>query len=262
LKNPEIKGAWHVDNIPSLRTSDYMLDIPSDWASKNTNGLMLGTGRGQEGGVGNQGPSLYAIGPWKDGNPPKDEAKLTTKTLLEYQDAASADIAYDKNAKTMKNYSHADNWSGASFLTKGNKSTVAFMGTKAIGESWYGYANGTKYPTDGSEYTGEVPEYPNNERSWWANSFEAQIVFYNPDDLAKVAQGKMKSSEPQPYATLNIDKYLYNTNKINDPNFVKERNKGRVGAMSFNREDGILYVFEIRGDSENNRPLIHVFKIN
>ncbi len=261
LENPETKGAWYVDDIPSLRTSDYMFDIPTDWANKNTNGLMLATGRGQEGGVGSQGPSLYAIGPWINGNPPKDEAKLTTKTLLEYQDAATADIVYDKNAKTMKNYTHSDNWSGASFLTKDNKSAVVFMGTKAIGETWYGFADKTKYPTDGSEYTGQVPAYPNDNRGWWADSFEAEIIFYNPNDLAKVAKGQMETYEPQPYAVLNIDQYLYNIDKMKNPNFVKARNRGRVGAMSFNREDGILYIFETRGDSENERPLVHVFKI-
>jgi len=210
LENPEVKGEWNLDGQMALSTNDYMFDIPEAWATKNTKGRMIASGRGQEGGVASQGPSLFATAPWEDGNPPANNAKLENTALLGYEDATTTDIVYDDSAKTMKGYSHSDNWTGASWLSKGNKSTVAFVGTKAMGKSWYGYSDGTVFPTDGSEYTGEVPAAPHNNRGWWADSFEAQIIFYNPDDLAKVAKGQMEAYEPQPYATLNIDKYLYN----------------------------------------------------
>ena len=58
--------------------------------------------------------------------------------------------------------------------------------------------------------------------------------------------------EPQPYATLNIDQYFYNrpVNEIQ-----------QFGSVCFDRERGIIYAFEYRGDSENDRPLVHVWKI-
>jgi len=262
LDKPETKGGWVIDSESPYSTNDYIFDIPESWAQKNTPGLLLATGRYRDGGWSGQGPSLFAYGPWNDGNPPINGTKLTSKTLIKYDSSEEIDIVNDKSAKTMENYSHADEWSGASWLSKSNEQAVVFVGTKAIGKYWYGYSDGTAFPTDGSEYTGEVPEYPHNQRGWWADSFEAQIIFYNPDDLAKVANGEMEAYEPQPYATLNIDKYLYNIDKIGDPDFPKERNINRVGAMSYDRESGILYIFEVRGDNENERPLVHVFKIN
>lgn len=242
LSNPETETGWVVDNQSLYSTNDYIFNIPEDWARKNTPDFLLATGRYRDGGWSGQGPSLFAYGPWNDGNPPADGTKLTSKTLLKYDSSEDVDDLFDDSAKTMDNYHHSDEWSGATWLSNGDKQTVAFIGTKGIGdEYWYGDQEGECLECD--------------DRGWWSKSFQAQIILYNPNDLADVALGQMESYEPQPYAVLNMDPYLYNLS-----NDVQQ--KYRLGAASFDRDNNILYIFEYRGDSENERPLVHVFKIN
>lgn len=116
------------------------------------------------------------------------------------------------------------------------------------GDCWYGFHDGTVWP--------EEPPYPPEgpgERGWRSDEFIAQIIFYDPSDLAVVASGGMESYEPQPYATLNINDLMFNrpVNEIR-----------HFGAVSFDRDHGIIYAFEYRGDSENDNPLVHVWKVN
>jgi hypothetical protein len=87
------------------------------------------------------------------------------------------------------------------------------------------------------------------------------MIFYNPDDLAAVAAGTMASHQPQPYATLSLDAYLWRIDKINHPDFNVNQNKQRLGDCAFDRDRGLLYIVEYRGDAENDRPLVHVFKV-
>ena len=162
----------------------------------------------------------------------------------------------------MNEYHHADEWSGGAWLTAASKAAVVFIGTKGQGSCWYGYADGTVSPTDGSPFTNSVPPYPNDDRGWWSSSFQAQIIFYNPADLAAVAAGTMATHQPQPYAAFNLDPYLWRIDKINHPDFNANQNKDRVGACAFDRSHGELYIVEYRGDADNDRPLIHVFKVN
>ena len=114
------------------------------------------------------------------------------------------------------------------------------------------------WPTDVDEDTGypEVPPWPYDERGWWSEDIEAQIIFYDPVDLAAVARGEMDPHEPQLYASMNIDEYLF------DPGFDLERGKRYlIGAICFDSEHGFLYVFERMAD-EDEKSLVHVWKID
>lgn len=242
LSEPNVQSTWSLKNQSSYSTSDYIFDIPADWSKKYTSELLLATGRYRDGGWSGQGPSLFAYGPWNDGNPPSDGTELKNKTLLKYDSSKEVDALTDDSAHTMNKYHHSDQWSGGAWLSMDDNQAVIFVGTKGVGdEYWYGTSEEECHANCGPE------------QGWWSNSFQAQIIFYNPDDLAKVASGNMKSYKPQPYAVLNMDQYLYNLGN--------NKQQNRLGAASFDRENGILYVFEFLGDSENNRPLVHVFKI-
>jgi hypothetical protein len=77
------------------------------------------------------------------------------------------------------------------------------------------------------------------------------ILFYDPADLAAVAQGLMQPYEPQPYASLEIDSVLYNVTSV--------QQKHHVAAASFDRTNGFLYVFEYLADDA--KPLVHVWVV-
>ena len=240
LTNFQRQGDWHLANLPiqhqNMSTNDYMSDIPHAWATTHTQGRLLATGRYRDGGWGGEGPSLFAIAPWSQGNPPANNTALPNTPLLLY---TSTYIDPDVH-HMMTNYSHADEWSGMVWATAGDKAAVIFVGTKGTGDTWYGNEQGPCLECD--------------NRGWWATGFEAQFVFYDPNDLAKVAAGAMQTYEPQPYATLNVDQYLYH--------ITSTQQKHHLGAACFDRSRGYLYVLEVFTDGdERDRPIVHVWEI-
>ncbi len=262
-------GAWRVGStfLELYQTNDYMFEVPREYADSDPSlaGFYLATGRFREGGHGGQGPNLYAIAPWQDGNPPPDGAQLTARRLLGYSSTHLDGWDYG-GGHTLDSYHDSDEWVGGAWLTAGDRAAVIFVGTKGKGDCWYGFSDGTVYPTDGSPFTGTVPDYPHDDRGYWSTSFEAQMIFYDPDQLIAVANGTLDPYVPQPYATLSLDSYLYNVDKVNHPAFPPERNKYRIGCCTFDRQDGLLYVFEYRGepaggDWNDDYPIVHVFSV-
>jgi hypothetical protein len=258
------QGSWRVldDVIYTLySTNSYMFEIPDNWADSYFDGRSLATGRYRDGGWGGKGPNLFAIAPWDSGNPPTAGTTLPTTTLLRYSSSHPEGYQPGENYQ-VDNYQDSDEWVGGAWLTKDNKSAVIFMGTKGTGtkSAWYGYANGVVWPEEGP--WPDVPSYPYEDRGFWTENFEAQILFYDPYDLISVENGDMQPYEPQPYASINIDNILYNIDKINHVEFPDSLNKNRLGACSYDRNNQLLYIFEYRGDSETDRPLCHVFKVN
>jgi hypothetical protein len=114
------------------------------------------------------------------------------------------------NAMRMKTFREADEWSGGAWLTSGGKAAVILVGTKALGRAWCGFANGVIYPPSGDpdEKIPEVPPWPYEQRGWWSEGIGAQVLFYDPDDLAAVTRGAKCTWESQPYASMSIDAYL------------------------------------------------------
>lgn len=231
LSDPQTAGAWRVGEYWNYVTTDYILAIPQSWADANTPGMYLATGRYRDGGQGARGPSLFAYAPWDEGNPPAPGATLAAVPLLLYTDVTATD------SFTMDGYSHSDEWSGAAWLTAEDKAAVVFVGTKGQGETWYGNRDGPCLECD--------------DRGWWADRFVGQILFYDPADLASFARGEMESHEPQPYATLEIDEHLYHIDS--------EQQLHHVGAASFDRERGLLYVFEPLADGD--KSIVHVWRV-
>jgi hypothetical protein len=243
LSNPQTAGAWRIGGLVNYVTNDYLFAIPEAWAEANIPGMLLGTGRFRDGGQGARGPSLIAYGPWNEGNPPPPDATLLAVPLLLYTPyGAEEELVLD-------GYHEADEWAGGAWLTAGEKSAVVFVGTKGFGECWYGFADGTVWPEE-PPYP-EIPPPPNDDRGWWSTTFVGQILFYDPADLAAVARGDMEPWQPQPYATLTIDDYLFNVRS--------EQQKEHIGDAAFDRERGLLYIMEPLADED--KSVIHVWRI-
>jgi len=224
-------GVWRIGNYLNQVTTDYLLDIPQSWANTYVSGMSLGVGRYQDGGQGAQGPALIACGPWLNGNPPASGQTIGAVPLLLYE------CVTDLNPRSMNRYHHSDMWPGSAWLTAGGDGAVIFVGTKGRGDCWYGNPDGPCHDCD--------------NRGWWSDYFDGEIIFYNPDDLAAVAEGEMAAYQPQPYAVMNIDSVLYH---IDSPQMYDH-----VKAASFDRANGLLYIFEPLVD--NDKPVVHVWKI-
>ncbi len=231
-------GAWWVDGENIYSVNDYMFDIPASWASEHADGNLLATGRYRDGGWSGQGPSIYAIAPWGYGNPPPVGTHIEPITLLQYDTSYVNDALFSDTAHTLDNYHHTDTWTGASWFTVGDRSAIAFVGTKGFGDYWYGDING---PCMDCEL----------DRGWWSTHMGVQMILFDPAELAAVAAGVMEPWEPQPYAVIDLEPQMYRE---------ADQVMFQVGAMAFDRENSLVYIFEPLVDED--RPIVHVWKIN
>ena len=240
LNDPQTEGTWRIGEYWNYVTGDYIFPIPKSWADSYTPGMVLATGRFRDGGQGTQGPAIIAYAPRQQGNPPMPESTLSAIPLLLYGSV------YEENAPAMNDYHPSDEWSGAAWLTAGEKTAVIFVGTKGTGDYWYGCLDGTVWP-DEPPFPPECPE-----RGWWSNDFTGQMLFYDPAELAAVAHGEIEPWEPQPYASLELDPALFH--------IAGSQQKHHIGAASFDPARGFLYLFEPLADDE--KSLVHVWRVS
>ena len=267
LSNPQTAGPWYFGSWTNYVANDYIFEIPTAWASVNTPGLLLATGRAREGPWAGLGPALFAYAPWLDGNPPAPNATLTRIVpLLLYgeQQPGTPEIVTDPS-RQVNNYGDGDHWWSGAWLTAGDNAAVIFVGTKGLGNHWYGFQNGTIWPYDCAEPDTppcpDYPPYPYDQRGFWADDYSAQIMFYDPADLAAVAQGTMESWEPQPYATMILDDYLFEPYDTSTrESFLQRYKRDLVTAVAFDRARGFLYVTERQVDDE--KSIIHVWEVD
>lgn len=258
LSDPQTAGTWVFDGFSNYVTNDYIFEIPREWADVYTPGQYLATGRAREGPWAGDGPGLFAYAPWQDGNPPAEGATLSTMTpLLLYgrQGDGNPEIVGD-DSTSFNGGLNADHWWGGAWLSAGDRSAVIFVGTKALGDEWYGYANGVVSPQGCAETNScpEVPEWPYDDRGYWAEDYQAQMIFYDPTDLAAVANGEMETWGPQPYATLVLDEFMF-APELDFANYKRDI----VGAATFDRQHGLLFVFERLADGY--KSVIHVWRV-
>jgi hypothetical protein len=284
LSNPDFQGTWFIGNQDLYSVNGYMFEIPAEWADTYTGGRYLATGRMRDGGQGGMGPTIFAYRPWNaDGSPPPSGTRLEEVTLLLYENAYNT----EEIVRSLNGYQHPDEWGGGAWLTTASgKGAVLFAGTKSNGAKyWYGYINpdGPQYACVDTDVT-DFPTCRNNDgtscsqqdfsgccdanaascvsnRGWWTTRFDAEFILYDPADLAKVAAGQLESWQPQPYATIDIDEHLY----LNPPEWDLvevgwgDQRRSRIGDVSFDRKNGLLYVLELYADGA--KPVIHIWRI-
>jgi hypothetical protein len=258
LAAPNPAGPWHVGGYTNYVTNDYLFLIPESWTETYAPGMRLATGRFRDGHWSGLGPALLAVPPVDAAAPPAPGESIEAIPLLMYGEPVpgSPELAIDES-RAMDGFGPADEWSGGVWLTVGDRAAVVLVGTKATGENWYGFADGTVYPISGhpDEVYPEVPPWPYDQRGWWSEGTSAQLLFFDPAELGAVALGEMDPWEPQPYAVVEVDEYLY------DPGFDHERAKRyALGAAAFDPERGILYVIERRAGVDE-KSVIHVFSV-
>jgi hypothetical protein len=250
LNKPQTQGPWVLEGISNYTSNDYLFSIPEEWAAAYTPGNTLATGRFREGVWAGLGPALYAINP-------QDIQHGSIIPLLLYGEQLPGDAVIQSDERMqMDGYLLADHWMGGAWLSTGTKSAVIFAGTKAMDKSWYGFANGVEWAYDCADTNTcpDVPDYPYDNRGYWASDYQAQIIFYNPADLAAVAMGEMESYEPQPYAVFDLSDYLF------DPQTDITRYKvDLVGDVAYDRENGYLYLVERLADED--KSVIHVWQL-
>jgi hypothetical protein len=284
LSAPNLQGVWFIGYENLYSVNGYLFEIPAAWADAYASGRYLATGRMRDGGQGGMGPALFAYRPWLAGGAaPAPGTHLADTVLLLYENSDSTEDI----TRCLTGYQHPDEWEGGAWLTTpSGKSAVMFAGTKSNGTKyWYGYRNPA-----GSAFAcvdAEVSDFPTcrmadgatcpaedfsgccnadeggciSQRGWWSTRFDAELIFYNPADLARVAAGTMNSWEPQPYAALDIDEFLFFNPSGTDLEMVGEgeQRRYRIGDVSYDRASGLLYVLEQFADGA--KPVVHVWRV-
>lgn len=260
LAQPDSQGAWLFGAYTNYVTNDYLFEIPPNWAEAIAPGPLLASGRAREGLWSGRGPALFAYSPAASGNPPGPGGVLNgVLPLLLYgeQLPGQPDIISDPS-QAVVDYHEADHWWGGAWLTAGDSAGVVFVGTKAVGEEWYGFANGVVWEHDCAQKQPptcpEVPGWPFDNRGFWAEDYQAELIFFDPGELAAVARGELDSWAPQPYASLVLDSYLIAPGL--EPEIYK---RDLTGGMAFDRENGLIYLIERLADEY--RSVIHVWEI-
>ena len=280
LSAPDMQGVWFIGDQNPDSVNGYMFEIPASWANEHAAGRYLGTGRFRDGGWSGMGPALFAYRPWlPDGSPPVSGTHLSETVLLLYESSENTpDIEH-----CLDGYQHPDEWEGGAWITTNSgKSAVLFAGTKGTGAKyWYGYVNpaGPEYPCVDEAFVGQFTicrladgtpcptedliecDGHNDYRGWWSTRFDAQLILYDPTDLAQVATGEIESWEPQPYGSLDVDDHLFH-----NPAGVEEDMLGagvqrtyRIGAVAYDRNSDLLYVLELFADEA--KPVVHVWGV-
>jgi hypothetical protein len=280
LAAPNLRGTWFIGNQLADSVNGYLFEIPAAWADQNASGRYLGTGRFRDGGWSGMGPALFAYRPWLgNGAPAPSGTHLQETTLLLYEKSTNT----ENIERALDGYQHADEWEGGAWLTTTTgKSAVIFAGTKSTGAKyWYGYLNpaGAQYPCVDGDFVGQFAvcrlangapcpssdliECPGHTsyRGWWSTRMDAQILFYDPADLARVAAGQIPAWEPQPYASLDLDDLLF----LNPAGIEIEmlgagaQRRYRIGDVAYDRAHDLLYVLELF--AEQAKPIVHVWRV-
>jgi hypothetical protein len=229
LSNMQSQGTWRLGDYPFAATSRYIFDIPQSWADAYTPGQYLAAGRYRVQGNGSRGPALYTYGPWNQGNPPTDGATLDTAQLLYYTPE-----------NPIEDYGNCDEWSDGAWLTVGDKSAVMIAGSRSI-----------RNTVNGLQYYGEPGPHGIGYKGYHGEPYYKAILFYDPADFTAVVNGTLESYEPQPYAVLNVSKYMF-----------KPDERSTLGGVGYDRERGLLYVFETLVEGYYDvKPIVHVWKL-
>ena len=137
-----------------------------------------------------------------------------------------------------------DSWKGAAWLTLGSKQAVVVVGRKGHAPYHYGLAK----PTDCYDYKG-----------YHAASYEAQMLFYRPEDILAGAQQSVPNTTPW---------YRWNSDTPGGgfDRFMYQECRKQIGGITLDRRRNILYVVEVdAGLSKVNDyeklPVVHVFRI-
>jgi hypothetical protein len=230
------QGVWHIGDRPSgddlfhnAKTCNYLFRAPQAFADAHLDGKWLIAGNHREAGAlgGSQGPTLYALAPWQDGDPPAAGQSLDALALLYYRDVyecvweAEGDINEDPapGVCDFPGYRAMDNWGGGAWVQTVEDSGILVVGRKGLGHNCYG-------PTS---VCGEDPCAPSS--GYHAYPYEPQILFYAPNDLREVVTGIRDPWEVVPYAVHTVEEVFHPQCAV-------------LGAAAYDQDRRLIYVTE------------------
>ena len=240
LRRPNAQGPWHLGPFNtaapawhSYKNAGYIFDIPEPIATQYfggnnlISGLQISTGLQQS----SQGPAFYA---YKAPYPaPPAGTDLNAVPMLWYPMSAQ-----------LAGHHYADKWTGAAWVTIGNKHSIVVVGRKAHGEIHYGM------PRPGDCY---------EDKGYHGSSYEAQALFYTPNQLVAGSQASVPNTPP----ALRWDSQ---TPGGGIDRFMFRECRKEIGGVTYDRTRNLLYIVEAAaGYVEENPwellPIVHIMRL-
>lgn len=241
-------GAWYVGgrpnsprHVPPTLTARFVFAAPLKWAEKYTQGrsLIYGLGWPISGhGFPSCGPSLFAIAPWEKGQLPKNKQFVSTTKLLKYGSTGQI-------SRWAYNWTPQSSYDDAVWIHSKKKQAVVFIGSRVVGDYWYGTNDGSSTKTT----DWDLPlTRKGKRRGWQATGSKRILYFYNPKDLERVVNKLIPSWQPQPYAALDL--------------FEFSKNKFTLGSnLAFDAKNGYMFILKRNGEDNSQRAIISVWKV-
>ncbi|KPL16754.1 MAG: hypothetical protein AMJ93_15460 [Anaerolineae bacterium SM23_84] len=222
------QGVWHIGDRPSeldvfhnAKTCNYLFRAPESFAGETLEGKWLIAGNHREAGAfgGSQGPTLYALAPWEDGDPPGSGQELDALALLYYPEIYPGCLD-DPEACHFPGYRAKDAWGGGAWVQTAGRTGVLIVGRKGLGDNCYGTA----------DQCGGDPCDP--YRGYHAYPYEPKMLFYDPEELSEVVAGIRQPWEVVPYAVYSP------ASEVIQPACAS------LGAAAYDQARGLIYVTE------------------
>jgi hypothetical protein len=242
LGSLEADGPWHLgplhSGLPqwhSYKHAGYILEVPQQEADtwfggRNLiSGLQISTGLQYS----SQGPALFAY-------------RLPPAGTLPGRSLDALPLCWYSEESPLPGHHPADRWTGAAWLTLGDKQAVIVVGRKSHGALYYGEPR----PGDCSPYKG-----------YHGPPYDVEVAFYSPASLIHVAHGQLPAKGLSPWLRWDgrfdggsISQYLF-------PTCGQD-----VGGLAYDRARNLIYLTQtdaaVTKDNQwESLPVIHVFRI-
>jgi hypothetical protein len=221
LQNPDPQGPWYLGNQVTYKTAGYLFDVPRAFADEHLGGnyLLSGFQDAAASSVTSWGPPFFAFSPPAAAEP---EARLQVVELVNYPYDQAQLAGYEKRTLTP----------GADWVESSDgRRAIVTVGTRAGPNS------------------GDCDSGPNQ-----GDPYTPQLMFYDPDDLARVAAGELTPSQVEPYRTWQPSSLLFPTCDW------------LLSSISFDETSGRLYVVQVKADRSQQEhepvPAVHVFSVD
>ena len=240
LSRPRPQGLWHLGPVNSgdprwhsYKHAGYVCEVPPQIARDYLGGMRLLSGLQICTGLqrSSQGPALFA---WR----------TPASSLPHGASLQAAPLLWYSMARPVARHHYADRWTGAAWITLGDRQAVVVAGRKAHGPVHYGD------PRPGDCY---------EDKGYHGSSYEAQMLFYAP--------GSLVSATRQPVADV-APWYRWDSNTPGGgiDRFFFQTCRRDVGGMTYDRRNNLLYLSEVdAGKLSDNEwetlPVIHVFRL-
>jgi hypothetical protein len=248
------QGLFHVgperDPFHGRKMGDYLFRVPRWYANQYLGGRILVTGRArgtpadgtrrQTTWGGSQGPTLFAFHPFQDDSP---SGNLDALPMLYYRTrfpgCAGPNVG-DADSCDYRGYTMCDLWTGAAFVEGTSGRAIMLAGFKGLGSNCY------------DEPPVQCNDPCSEDHGYHCHPYERQVIFYDVEDLGRVASRDADPWTVLPYETWRPQEF-----------FLDGHTCGTLGGMTFDGGSRRLFIVERGlGSRDDNAAAVHVWSVN